>query len=209
MASVILAELRHMPEAMLNAEYSAVKKTQKTAKTKIVRTIWKDHVNLKRAVVEPRVKTLKHAKKGSAYAVISLSNKRISLWQYSRSKADMVGFRSQRGKKMSERKPKRGAGWKVWKDGKRLRHKRFIATTGRRSRKEQIIERDPLSTNSGMLARPPEDYKTKYGPSLAWLAERRKIVEPVLDEIAPILEKNLRSQVDRFLKRKKSQRPNA
>ena len=200
-ALAILSELKDMPDKMDKAELTAIRRTAKTAKTRIVRGFTKQ-VNLKRSEVNDRVKTIRHPRKGSAYAVVSVSKFKISLWHYSRSMADVRGFQSQRGVAMRSRKPRQGAGWKIWKDGKRVRNRRYVATFGKRDRQARIIKRNPLSTNSGMRARAPEDYRTAYGPSLAWLATRRKIVEPVLDEIAPVLEKNLRSQVNRFLQRK-------
>ncbi len=200
----ILRELRGLPGDMIEAERNAVKKTAKTAKVRMVRAFAKD-VNLKRSEIKDRVRTIRHPRRGSAFAVISISGFKISLWNYSRSMADIRGFISQEGVPVKSRKPKKGASWKVWKNGKRVRNTRFVATAERKSGQFQIIQRDPLSKRGGKAAKAPDDYRKAYGPSLAWLASRRKIIEPVLAEVATILEKNLRSQVDRFLKRQTTQ----
>jgi len=222
MAKSILSELKHMPEKMEKAELAAVKKTQKTARTRISKG-FRDVVNLKKDMTDDRVRTIRNPRRGNAYAVIRVSKYQISLWEYSHSKADLAGFANQAGikkyrtsektgkrlkGKWKGRKPAKGAGWKIYKGGKIQRNKRFIATKGKKGQ-PIIIKRTPGSTKGGKQARAPRDYRTAYGPSLVWIDERRNVVRPVLDELAPVLEKNMRSQVDRFLGRKKSQRTNA
>ena len=215
MAKSILSELKHLPGKMDKAELAAVKKTQKTARTRISRG-FRDVVNIKKDMTDDRVRTIRHPRSGTAYAVIRVSKYQISLWEYSRSKSDLAGFANQAGIKKHRtsaktgkrlkgkwkgRKPAKGAGWKIYKDGKTQRNKRFITTKGKKGQ-PIIIKRTPGSTKGGKQATAPRDYRTAYGPSLAWIDKRRDVVRPILDELAPVLEKNLRSQVNRFLKRK-------
>ena len=161
-----------------------------------------------------------------------MSKYQISLKEYSKNYLrDYVGFADQKGKRRGGRaktkkreeklqaqgskpgrEPRDGASWQIYTSksgGKKQRHKRFV-TTMSKSGNIIIIKRTPGSTKGGKRARAPRDYRTAYGPSLAWIDKQKNIIQPLLDSVVgPALEKNMRSQVDRFLKRKKSQRPNA
>lgn len=206
MVDAILSELRDMPREMQKAELAAVQRTAKTAKSKISREVRK-HTPLAKKAVDDRIKTIRRPRAGSAYTVISLSGYQISLWEYSGSKSDLKNFAAQKGVKVKRRKPRGGAGWKIWKNEGRTRNKRFVATRKTKNKEPVIIQRMPGSKRGGDKARSPKDYRTAYGPSLAWLVRKRNILTPTVHELASTLEKNLRSQVDRFLKRKKSDRP--
>lgn len=201
----LLDELKGMPKQMSKAKVSAVKKTLKTAESKMSSAI-RVHANLKKNVVDENIRVVGRPTEAKPSGKLIVRGYKIPLWLYGGSKSDLNNFADQKGVPVRKRKPRGGAGWKVRKGGKRVRNNRFVATFTTKSRQATIIQRMPGSRRGGKYGKAPKDYRTAYGPSLTWFIERENILGPTTDEISKTLEKNLRSQVDRFLKRKKTAR---
>ena len=190
-----------MPGKMAKAELTAVKKTMKTAKTRIAQDITGE-ANLTSKDVKSSIKQTRSPSEHAPSGRLTISGSQISLWKYSRSKSELAGFASQEGTETAKRKPKMGASWKIFKGGKKTRHKRFFIDKNTGDGQISIYKRGPKS-KGGKAAKPGTDYRTAYGPSLAWIMKRRNLKPPLVAELIEVLDKNLRSQVDRFLKRKK------
>ena len=58
----------------------------------------------------------------------------------------------------------------------------------------------------GSSATAPDDYRIKYGPGLVSIARQYKFEDKMILDLSEVLLKNLRSQVDRSLNRKKKNR---
>lgn len=193
-----------MPDKMAKAELAAVRRTEKTAKTRITRRIG-TAANLVSADIKPRVVTTKKPSASSPTASIKIRGSRIPLWRFSRSMSDLAGFVNQKDKAIAKRKPKTGAGWKIYKGEGRKRYKGFFIDRETKSKQIQIFKRRE-GAKGGKDARPGRDYRTAFGLSLAEIWRRKNLKAPAVEEINEVLLKNLRSQVDRFLNRKKSDR---
>lgn len=203
----VLRDLRGMPREMQRAQRAAVKKTLTTARAHLARKVGggaRSITTLKSKEVKNRMRIKRNPTNAAPRGVIAISDRKISLWKYGGSMADMRGFQSQKGVPVKSRKPRKGASFKVYKSGKRQRRKGLVATFGKNNRQAMLIQRNLLSTNSGDNAKPPRDYRKVYGPSVWQVMKERKVVKPSLAEIRAILKKNLESQVDRFLQRKKN-----
>lgn len=196
--NAILSELRGIPGAMKKAEMSAVRKTTKSGKSKVSRMIRKD-VNLKKANVDKRIKTKLPSTEPSGR--ITINNRGFPLIEYGGSPKQPV---SQKGVPVSKRKPRRGPSWKVLKKGGRHRGRNhFITRDGRGE--VHIMVRTP-GGRGGSKATAPDDYRIKYGPGLVSALREAGIEKKIVLDLTETLRKNLASQVDRILKRKKSDR---
>jgi|14BtaG_2_1085337.scaffolds.fasta_scaffold00580_6 hypothetical protein len=222
MVDDVLSELRDMPGKMKSAKRAAVKDTLRTARAELSRDI-KDVANLRAKDIKDRIKPIKKPSNASPTGTIRISGSRIPLWLFSRSKSDEAGFADQKGKRRSGklsakreakalaggakpgRKPAHGAGWKIYKGDKVKRHFNYFVRKSQSSGKTHIMKR-PDQARGGNNAIPGRDYRIAYGLSLVTIMQRKKIARPSEEGIRAVLVDNLRSQVDRFLKRKKSNR---
>lgn len=202
----LLAELRHMPVEMEQAKKSAVNKTLKTARTRLSQKISgrKGVTTLPSKEVKDRIRIKREATKTLPSGIIAISDRKISLFKYSGSDKDVQWPLRQKGVKVKARKPRGGAGWKVYKDDKRQRRKNFFAIRTKKGKGPYIMKRPMIGAQGGDKAKPPKDYRIAYGPSIWDVMQSRKIMKPSLAEIRGVLKKNLESQVDRFLKRSKN-----
>lgn len=203
----ILSELKHMPDKMMKAERAAVSKTMRTAETRIAQNITKV-ANLKSKTVKERISRKKTPTNMAPNGILTIRAGRIPLWDFSRSMSDLGGFQSQKGIPVAKRKPKTGAGWKIYKSEKRIRKQGFFTARNTKDSQIEIMRRKP-GAKGGNNAVPGRDYRIAYGLSLVEIMRRKSLYVPTLNDIADVLEKNLRNQVDRFLKRSKKDRPNA
>lgn len=206
MERAILSELSGMGNKAQKASVTAVRKTMRSAETSIAKN-YRQNVNLKSSEIKDRITIERKPSSQVPSGVIRISGSRIPLWKFSRSMSDLAGFTSQKGKSFKERKPKGGAGWKVYKIAdKKIRRKNYFVDRETKSSQIQIFTRPVRGASGGENAKSPQDYRTAFGPSLMWMDRKRNIIKPALVDIAKVLERNLRSQVDRFLQRKKSDR---
>lgn len=217
----ILSELKHMPKEMGKARLQAVKDTLRTGRAQLSRKIGGNKgaaTTLKAGDVKDKIPIIKQPTSDRSYGVISISDKAISLHKYAGTPKDPV---SQKGRRREDRRSKKkeqaildaggkpgreppgGASWKVYRDEKRIRRKNFFVTYTKKGKGPYIMKR-PLSSNrGGKRAVAGKDYRIAYGPSIAEIVERKKILKPAIADMRAVLKKNLLSQVDRFLKRAK------
>lgn len=202
----LLAELRGMPKQMQQAKTAAVNKTLKTAKARLSQKIAgkKGVTTLAAKEAKDRIRVKRQASSNLASGVIAISDRGISLYKYGGLASDVQWPLRQKGVKVKKRKPPKGARWKVYKDDKFTRRKNFFATRSKKRNGPFIMKRPMSGAKGGEHAKPPRDYRIAYGPSIWKVMEVKRIVKPSLAEIRAILKKNLESQVDRFLKRKKN-----
>lgn len=203
MVTAILSELRHMPRNMKKAQVSAINRTLNTAETKIKQKVagGKGVTTLASKEAASRIFKKKRPSEMSPSGVLAISDRKINLFKYGGSKADI---KSQKGLRISQRKPRQGAGWRVYKDEKKIRRKNFFATYTKKGKGPYIMKRSMSSKRGGKRAIPGNDYRIAYGPSIVDVMEDKKIFGPTINELRLILKQNLESQVDRFLKRKKN-----
>lgn len=207
MVKDILSDLSGMPKEMKKAQVTAVRRTMRTAETRTSQTITKV-ANLNSKAVKGRIRQKRSPTNTLPQGILTIIGKRISLWNFSRSLADAAGFASQRGTPVKSRKPKGGAGWKIYKGEKTTRAKNFfVRPTGKRGQLA-ILKRPKArgASDGGDKAVAGKDYRIAYGPSLPEIMKAKNLTPTLLSDITDVLVQNLRSQVDRFLKRRKSSR---
>lgn len=196
----ILDELAHMPSEMKEAEYQAVKKTTKTGKTRVSRK-FRDEMGpgvLNKKLVDARLR-LRFPSKANPVGIISISNRGYPLHKY---RGRPTTPPRQAGIAASRRNARQTARWTI--------HKKQGETTGRnhfvqRDKRGQvhIMARTP-GGRGGRQATAPDDYRIKYGPGLVSIAHEFMFEDAIVIDLTDVLEKNLLSQVDRFLNRKKN-----
>lgn len=196
----ILGELSHMPAQMRQAEYQAVKKTTKTGKTRVSRK-FRDEMGpgvLNKKLVDARI-NLKYPSKANPVGRIIINNRGYPLHKY---RGRPTTPPRQAGIAASRRNARPTARWTI--------HKKQGETTGRnhfvqRDKRGQvhIMVRTP-GGRGGRQATAPDDYRIKYGPGLVSIAREFQFEDKIVVDLGDVLEKNLRSQVDRFLNRKKN-----
>ena len=203
-AAAILAELAGMPDKVRKAKFAAAKKTMRTAEARLARG-FTEQVNLKSKDVKEKIVVRKHPSSQAPTGVLRIKATRFPLWKFNRSLAEAGQFFSQKGVPVKKRKPKTGAGWKIFKGESKTRHKGFFIARETKSGQIQIMRRR-IDAKGGKAAKPGRDYRTAYGISLIEADRRRRVLDKPIGEIREVMLDNLRSQVDRFLKRKKNAR---
>jgi len=196
----ILGELAALPEEMKKAEFQAVKRTTKTGKTRISKLYRKEMGPgvLNKKLVDARI-ALKFPTTANIVGRIIINNRGYPLHKY---RGRPTTPPRQTGIKRARREARPTAKWTI--------HKSQGETTGRnhfvqRDKRGEvhIMVRSP-DGRGGRNAKAPDDYRIKYGPGLVSIAQEFKFEDKMLLDLGDVLEKNLRSQVDRFLNRKKS-----
>ena len=196
----ILSELSDMPDKLKEAEFQAVKKTTKTGKTRISKK-FRDEMGpgvLNKKMVDARI-SLKFPSKANLVGRIIINNRGYPLHKY---RGRPTTPPRQAGIKAARRNARPTAKWTI--------HKSQGQTTGRnhfvqRDKRGQvhIMVRSP-GGRGGRQATAPKDYRIKYGPGLVSIAREFSFEDAMVVDLGDVLEKNLRSQVDRFLNRKKN-----
>lgn len=193
----ILKELRDTPDLLAKAEYSAVRKTTKTGKTRISKKLRSEMGPgvLNKKKVDSRI-SLKFPSKQRPVGEIEISNKGFPLHDY---RGRPTTPPRQEGIKRSRRVSRPNAKWTVHKSQGQVTGRNHFVQRDRRG-KVHIMVRSP-GARGGSRAKAPDDYRIKYGPGLVTIAREFKFEDKMIVELGDVLLKNLRSQVDRFLKR--------
>jgi hypothetical protein len=194
----ILSELQGMPEALKKAEVSAVRRTTKTGKSKTSQILRKD-INLKKDKVDSRIKLKMPS--SEPVGVITISNVGFPLIEYGGLPKEPP---SQQGVPVSKRRPRGGPSWKVFKKKPRVRGRNMFIQRDKRGQVHIMVR--PPGGRGGRRATAPGDYRIKYGPGLVTAAREVGLEEKIVLNLTETLRKNLMSQVDRFLARKKKDR---
>lgn len=190
-----------MPGKMKKAKLTAAKRTMRTAETRLAKGFTAE-ANLKSKDVKEKIQVQKAPSSSSPNGVLRIRSTRFPLWKFSRSLSDAGGFASQEGVPVKKRKPKVGAGWKIYKSEGKKRHRGFFIARDGRNSQFQIMRR-PKWANGGNDAVPGVDYRIAYGVSLVEIDRRKRVLDKPIKGIREVYIKNLESQVDRFLKRKR------
>jgi hypothetical protein len=195
----ILNELSGMPDQLKKAELAAVKRTTKTGKTqisKVYRTEMGPGV-LNKKMVDARI-SLKFPSAANIVGRIIINNRGYPLHAY---RGRPTTPPRQAGVKKSRLNARPTARWTVHKSQGEVTGRNHFVQRDKRG-EVHIMVRSP-DGRGGHNAKAPEDYRIKYGPGLVMIARTFKFEDKMILDLGDVLEKNLRSQVDRFLNRKK------
>lgn len=189
-----------MPKQIDRAKRDAINATLKTARTRITSKVGGNAsavTTLKAGDVRERIFVSRKASLVNAFGILTISNRKISLWKYGGSMADYRGFESQKGvKPVSARKPSGGASFKVYRGGGRAKDKKLFIRAGKKTRQIFIMRRDDDARRNDKA---PRDYKIAYGPSIWEVIQKTNILPGALKEMEQVLQKNIESQINRFL----------
>lgn len=196
----ILSELAHIPDALQQAEYQAVKKTTKTGKTKISSMYRKEMGAgvLNKKLVDQRIR-LKFPSKANPVGIVTINNRGYPLHYY---KGVPRNPPRQQGVKRKARARRGTARWTVHKSQGQVTGRNHFVQRDRRGQ-VHIMVRSPEG-KGGPNATAPDDYRIKYGPGLVTIAKQFQFEDKMVVDLSDTLIKNLKSQVDRFLQRKKT-----
>lgn len=195
----ILNELSHMPNELKKAEFQAVKRTTKTGKTRISK-MYRSEMGpgvLNKKMVDARI-TLKFPSTANIVGRIIINNRGYPLHKY---RGRPTTPPRQAGIKRSRREARPTAKWTVHKSQGQVTGRNHFVQRDKRGQ-VHIMVRTP-GGRGGRNATAPDDYRIKYGPGLVMIARAFKFEDKMILDLGDVLEKNLRSQVDRFLNRKK------
>lgn len=195
----LTSELAGMPDKLKKAELSAVRKTTKSGKAKVSKKI-RTVVNLNKKKVDSRLST-KMPTSALPVGTITVVDAGFPLIEYGGLPKNPP---DQKGVPVRRRKPRGGPSWKVLKNGGRTRGRNHFIQRDRKGR-VHIMVRLP-GAPGGRRAIAPDDYRIKYGPGMVDIIKMGKLQGKIDLDLTETLVKNLMSQVDRFLKRRKKDR---
>lgn len=187
-------ELRHIPGAARKAMVSAVGKTTRATITQIGRDV-RAITTLKTDSTKPRIRSKRMPKSGDIIptGIITVTGKKIPLIDYG-GRPKMPP--QQRGVRVSQRRPKIGAGFKVYRSDSLKRVRGTFVQKPAKGGRSQIMKRIPGKTQPHI----------KYGPSVAEIVEDNDIIARLNFDVLNELDKQIASQIDRFLNRSRGRR---
>lgn len=195
----ILNELSHMPVELKKAELAAVKRTTKTGKTQVSK-VYRSEMGpgvLNKKMVDARIQT-KFPSAANVVGRIIINNRGYPLHAY---RGRPTKPPRQAGIKKERINARPTAKWTVHKSQGQVTGRNHFVQRDKRGQ-VHIMVRSP-GARGGSRAKAPDDYRIKYGPGLVSIGRAFKFEDKMILDLGDVLEKNLRSQVDRFLNRKK------